>query len=62
MRFFEQQALVWGLVQHFVGQGKLKPPIKFFVRDPNGNNLTYLRQRILKAEVDPDRATAGGAC
>jgi monoamine oxidase len=57
MRFFEQQTLVWSLVQHFVRQGKLKPPIRFFVQDPNGNNLTYLRQRILKAAdlSDPDR-------
>lgn len=48
MRFFSQQQLVWSLIQYFVGTGQLNPPVKFFVADPNGNNLTYLRQRILK--------------
>jgi monoamine oxidase len=49
MRFFEQQELVWSLIQYFVGRNQLQPPIKFFVGDPNHNNLTYLRQRILKS-------------
>ena len=49
MRFFSQQELVWSLIQHFVKTGQLHPPIKFYVADPNGNNLTYLRQRILKS-------------
>ena len=48
MRFFIQQQLVWSLIQYFVSDHQLKSPIKFFVGDPNGNNLTYLRQRILK--------------
>lgn len=57
MRFFEQQQLVWSLIQFFVVDHQLQPPIKFFVADPNGNNLTYLRQRILKnADLsDPDK-------
>jgi monoamine oxidase len=49
MRFFRQQALVWHLVDYFVHAGKLQPPCKFFVADPNGNNLWYLRETILKA-------------
>ena len=49
MRFFRQQALVWHLVDHFVKAGKLQPPSRFFVADPNGNNLWYLRENILKA-------------
>jgi hypothetical protein len=48
MRFFSQQKLVWSLIQYFVGNQQLQPPVKFFVSDPNGNNLTYLRQKILK--------------
>lgn len=48
MRFFKEQKLVWALVEHFVAAKKLKPPVKFFVSDPNGNNLWYLRETILK--------------
>lgn len=57
MRFFEQQELVWSLIQHFVDTKDLRPPVKFFVSDPNGNNLTYLRQRILKSAdlTNPDK-------
>lgn len=57
MRFFRQQALVWNLADHFVQAGKLQPPCKFFVTDPNGNNLWYLRETILKAGdlTDPRR-------
>jgi monoamine oxidase len=58
MRFFRQQELVWGLVtNYFVKKNKLQPPIKFFVGDPNNNNLWYLRERILKAGdlTDPRR-------
>jgi len=57
MRFFSQQQLVWSLIQHFVENDQLHPPVKFFVSDPNGNNLTYLRQRILKSAdlADPAR-------
>jgi monoamine oxidase len=57
MRFFRQQKLVWSLIQYFVDVGQLQPPVPFFVNDPNGNNLTYLRQRILKnADLsDPDK-------
>jgi lysine 2-monooxygenase len=57
MRFFQQQTLVWSLIQYFVTANQLKPPVKFFVRDPNGNNLTYLRQRILKSPdlSNPDK-------
>jgi hypothetical protein len=42
---------------YFVKKGKLEKPIKFFVADPNGNNLTYLRQRILKTPdlSNPDK-------
>jgi monoamine oxidase len=50
MRFFRQQALVWNLVDYFVQAEKLQPPSRFFVADPNGNNLWYLRETILKAE------------
>jgi hypothetical protein len=49
MRFFSQQQLVWSLIQRFVGTNQLQTPVEFFVGDPNGNNLTYLRQRILKS-------------
>ena len=58
MRFFEQQRLVWGLVvNHFGGQKKLQKPTRFFVGDPNGNNLWYLRETILKGPdlSNPDR-------
>jgi monoamine oxidase len=57
MRFFQQQELVWNLIQHFCMQGKLQQPIKFFVSDPNHNNLWYLRETILKAAdlTNPDR-------
>src|SRR5271169_4607768 len=57
MRFFSQQQLVWSLIQYFVGSKQLHPPVKFFVDDPNGNNLTYLRQRILKSAdfSNPDK-------
>ena len=58
MRFFQGQGLVWGLItEHFGNAGKLKKPIKFYVTDPNGNNLWYLRERILHAADfnDPKR-------
>ncbi len=58
MRFFEQQQLVWSLiVNHFEKEGKLQSPTKFYVTDPNGNNLWYLRERILKTPdlSDPDK-------
>lgn len=58
MRFYEQQGLVWGLIMnHFVKRGKLKPPIDFYVTDPNGNNIWYLRESILKTPdlSDPDK-------
>jgi len=59
MRFFAKQSLVWGLiVDYFVKtKHKLKPPVKFFVDDPNGNNLWYLREKLLKAQdlVNPDK-------
>jgi predicted NAD/FAD-dependent oxidoreductase len=58
MRFFQQQELVWNLiVKHFGKQGKLQKPLRFFVGDPNGNNLWYLRQTILKGAdlTNPDR-------
>ncbi len=49
MRFFRQQELVWGLItNYFVKKGKLQAPIKFFVADPNRNNLWYLRESVLK--------------
>jgi monoamine oxidase len=58
MRFFKQQQLVWSLmVNYFEEKGKLQHPIKFYVTDPNGNNLWYLRERILKTPdlSDPDK-------
>jgi monoamine oxidase len=57
MRFFEQQRLVWSLISYFVKERKLAPPIKFYVADPNGNNLWYLRERILKSNelTNPDQ-------
>ncbi len=57
MRFFPQQQLVWRLVDHFVREKKLEKPIRFYVGDPNGNNLWYLRETILKAAdlSNPDR-------
>ncbi len=49
MRFFRQQQLVWNLItSYFVPKGKLQPPIKFFVTDPNNNNIWYLREKLLK--------------
>lgn len=55
MRFFLQQKLLWALIHYFVAKGKLQKPIKFYVNDPNHNNLWYLRQHILLAPdlVDP---------
>jgi monoamine oxidase len=57
MRFFEKQQLVWHLVKYFEKEGKLQPPIKFIVNDPNGNDLWYLRENILKEPdlSNPDR-------
>jgi len=58
MRFFKKQSLVWGLiVDYFVKNKKLKSPVKFYVNDPNKNNLWYLREKILKAQdlVNPDK-------
>jgi hypothetical protein len=58
MRIFPQQELVWNLVvEHFGKQGKLQKPVRFFVADPNGNNLWYLRETILRAPdlTNPDR-------
>ena len=57
MRFFAQQKLVWSLIRHFVKGNDIQEPVKFFVGDPNGNNLTYLRQRILKSAdlSNPDK-------
>lgn len=58
MRFFKEQGLLWGLItRHFVPAGKLKDPIKFYINDPNGNNVWYLRERILKERDfnDPKR-------
>jgi Flavin containing amine oxidoreductase len=57
MRFFEQQSLVWGLIGYFVQCRALQPPIDFYVADPNGNNLWYLRETSLKAPdfYNPDR-------
>lgn len=57
MRFFSQQKLLWALIQYFVANGKLQEPIKFYVDDPNHNNLWYLRQRILRAPDLLDPAT-----
>lgn len=56
MRFFAQQELVWGLVTRQFAD-KLQGPIKFHVTDPNGNNLWYLRETILKGPDfnDPER-------
>lgn len=58
MRFYQEQGLVWGLINnHFVKQGKLQPPIDFYVTDPNGNNIWYLRENNLKAPdlTNPDK-------
>jgi monoamine oxidase len=57
MRFFKEQQLVWNLVKYFENAGKLQPPSEFCVSDPNGNNLWYLREHILKGSDlrNPDR-------
>lgn len=58
MRFFKQQQLLWSLVtNYFVPKNKLQDPARFFVGDPNLNNLWYLRQNLLKTPdlTNPDR-------
>jgi monoamine oxidase len=58
MRFFKEQELVWSLiVKHFGKQKKVHAPIPFFVSDPNGNNLWYLRETVLKGPdlTNPER-------